>query len=174
MKIRWFVFATVLVIGPIVSFVDARAQRGGDGEAIASPAEIQRMFDAYTVGQAQTQLKLGDDQYLRFLPRFMALQQIRRRSQMERIRIIQDLRRLSAEPKPDEAQLAERLKMLQDLEVRSAADIRRAFEAIDQVLDVRQQAQLRAFEELMERRKIDLVVRARQNSRRRGAARGQE
>jgi hypothetical protein len=69
--------------------------------------------------------------------------------------------------------LKDRLKALQDLEIRTAADVRKAFDAVDQVLDVRQQAQFRVFEELMERRKIDLVTRARQNNRPKAGLRGQ-
>ena len=41
----------------------------------------------------------------------------------------------------------------------------KAYDAIDQVLDLRQQAQFRVFEEQMERRKIELVTRARQANR---------
>ena len=66
---------------------------------------------------------------------------------------------------PDEAQIRERLKALQELDTRSAADVKKAYEAIDQVLDLRQQAQFRVFEELMERRKLELVMRARQANR---------
>ncbi len=131
----------------------------------ATPAEIQRMFDAYALVQAQDQLKLADDQYTQFLPRFKALQETRRRAQNERGRLIMELRRLALDPKSDEGQIKERLKALQDLEARSAADLKRSYDAIDQVLDVRRQAQFRAFEELMERRKLELVTRARQNNR---------
>ena len=45
------------------------------------------------------------------------------------------------------------MQALQDLDARSVADIRKAYDAIDQVLDVTQQAKFRVFEELMERRK---------------------
>ena len=116
--------------------------------------------------QAQAQLKLSDDQYPPFLARYKALQDLRRRSQNERGRIIQDLRRLSMdEAKSDEGQLRDRIKALQDLDVQAAADVRKAYDAVDQVLDLRQQARFRVFEEQMERRKIDLVTRARQNNR---------
>jgi hypothetical protein len=131
-----------------------------------SPAEIQRLFDAYALVQAQGQLKLGDDQYPRFLARFKALQDVRRRFQNERGRIIQDLRRLSMEDaRSDEAQLRERVKAFQDLEVQAALDVRKAYDAVDQVLDLRQQARFRVFEEQMERRKIELVTLARQTNR---------
>jgi hypothetical protein len=146
----------------------AHAQQppAGPGNDSVSPAEIQRLFDAYALVQAQAQLKLSDDQYPSFLARYKALQDLRRRSQNERGRIIQDLRRLSMdEAKSDEGQLKDRIKALQDLDVQAAADVRKAYDAVDQVLDLRQQAKFRVFEEQMERRKIDLVTRARQNNR---------
>ena len=67
----------------------------GDAPAV-TPAEIQRMFDAYALVQAQDQLKLGDEQYSRFLSRFKSLQEIRRRAQAERGRLVQELRRLAS------------------------------------------------------------------------------
>ncbi len=61
------------------------------------------MFDAYALVQAQDQLRISDDQYSRFLIRYKALQDIRRRSLQEHTRIVADLRRLLAERQPDEA-----------------------------------------------------------------------
>ena len=61
-----------------------------------------------------------------------------------------------------------RLKALQELDEGSGVDVRKAYDAIDQVLDVRQRAKFRVFEELMERRKLELVSRARQAVRPRG------
>ena len=49
--------------------------------------------------------------------------------------------------------------------MRSASDVKKAYDAIDQILDIRQQAKFRVFEENMERRKLELVTRARQNNR---------
>ena len=140
----------------------------GDNEASITPAEIQRMFDAYALLQAQQHLQISDDQYTRFLTRFKALQDIRRKSLQEHTRIIVELGRLLREGQPagiDDAQLKERMQALQDLDARSSAEIRKAYDAIDQVLDVKQQAKFRVFEELMERRKLDLVTRARQANR---------
>jgi Spy/CpxP family protein refolding chaperone len=126
-----------------------------------SPPEIQRMFDAYALLQAQEQLKIDDEQYPQFLARFKALQDARRRALQDRARIIQDLRRLSSGTQLDENQIKDRLKALQDVEARSAVEVKKAYEAIDQVLDVRQQARFRIFEEQMERRKLELLTRAR-------------
>ena len=68
----------------------------------------------------------------------------------------------------DEAAVRDRLKALRELDDRSAADLRRAYDSLDEVLDVRQQARFRIFEETIERRKMDLLMRARQRAARRG------
>jgi hypothetical protein len=164
-------FVALLAAGASLPSVVVRAQppaRGGvlDDSASIAPAEIQRMFDAYALVQAQDALKLSDDQYPQFLARYKGLQEVRRRAQNERARVIRDLLRLSApDGKSDDAPLRDGLKGLQDLDARAAAEVKRAYEGIDQVLDLRQQARFRVFEEQMERRKIDLVTRARQNNR---------
>ena len=54
---------------------------------------------------------------------------------------------------------------------RAADQIRRAYDALDEVLDARQQARFRMFEEAIERRKLDLLVRARERAARQGADR---
>jgi hypothetical protein len=43
--------------------------------------------------------------------------------------------------------------------------MRKAYNGIDEVLDVRQQARFRVFEDQIERRKIELMMRARQQNR---------
>jgi hypothetical protein len=57
------------------------------------------------------------------------------------------------------------LKSLQELEARTAAELRKAYDELDQVLDVRQRARFRVLEEQVERRKIELLTRARQQNR---------
>ena len=141
-------------------------ERGAfDRRGDVSPAEVQRLFDAYVMMRAQEMLGLTDSQYPKFLSNMKALQQIRRERQRERNQIIQDLNRLTRPDTPqlDEAAVRERIKGLQDLESRTAADLRRAYDAIDQVLDIGQQGRFRVFEEQMERRKFDLIARARGN-----------
>ena len=151
-----------------VSAQPRRAQRQGqDAPAVTeepgvSPAEIQRMFDAYALMQAQEQLKIGEDQFNQFLTRFKNLQDVRRKGMQERARLVVNLRRLLNQGQPDDAQLRDRLKELDDVEARVTADTKKAYEAIDQVLNVSQQARFRVFEENMERRKQELVNRARQ------------
>ena len=137
---------------------------GTAAEDSVSPAEIQRLFDAYVVMQAQKELELSDDQFPRFLARVKALQEVRRRGQMQRGRMLQELRRLSQATGEDEA-LRTQLKALNDLDARVGTEVRQALDGVDQVLDLRQQARFRLFEEQMERRKVDLLMRARQANR---------
>jgi Spy/CpxP family protein refolding chaperone len=157
----------VMVALPVVGGAAVRAQQppasAAQSPPSVSPVEIQRMFDAYALVQAQDRLKLGDEQFSQFLPRFKALQEVRRRAQVDRARVLRDLNRLSQAEQVDEAALKEQLRALQDIDARLAADVKKASEAIDQVLDIRQQASFRVFEEMMERRKVDLMTRARQN-----------
>lgn len=130
-----------------------------------SPAEVQQMFDSAALLQAQARLKITDDQFPQFLRRFKVLQDIRRMGLNERMRHVQQLQRLLNAPSLDEAAANEQLKALRDLDARVAVDVSKAYEAIDEVLTVRQRAQFRVFEETMERQKIELVTRARQANR---------
>lgn len=142
----------------------ARSGRAAD-EPTITPFELQRMFDAYALLQAQEQLKIGDEQYAKFLPRFKSLQDARRQALQQRTRVLNEVRRLLADSQTDEGQLKALLKQLRDIESRGEAEARKAYEAIDSVLDVRQQAQFHVFEEQMERRKLELVTRARRVNR---------
>ena len=162
--------ATFLVLvavgGGSLSAQAVRPRAGGPPAAPAdqavSPAEVQKMFDAYALMQAQEQLNIADDQFSAFLTRFKALQDVRRRTLQERARVIMEMRRILNQGQPDETMIRERLKTLQDINARGADEEKKAYDAIDQVLDLRQQARFRVFEEVMERRKLELVARARQ------------
>jgi Spy/CpxP family protein refolding chaperone len=159
------VLAACLVAAPALSARGRQPQRGAPAvseDATVSPAEIQRMFDAYALMQAQEQLKIADDRFPQFLARFKALQDTRRRGLMERARAVQELRRLVNDPQGDEAAMKERIKALDEIESRNDADVKKAYDVLNQILDVRQQAKFRVFEENMERRKLELVNRARQ------------
>jgi hypothetical protein len=138
--------------------------------------EIQRLFEAYSVMQAQEALQLSEAQYGRFVTRLKALQDTRRRHLQTRNQILADFRRVT-NPQTgsnDEAILTERLKALRDEEERAAADLRKAYEAVDETLDVRQQARFRLFEERMEQQKLELIMRARQGARAAAKGRGRQ
>jgi Spy/CpxP family protein refolding chaperone len=133
-----------------------------------TPGEIQKLFDAYLVMEAQQALQLSDQQYPQFLTRLRTLQDLRRRTLQERNQLMGQLQRLTnprlAKP-VDESEIKARLTSLQELESRTAAEMRKAYNALDEVLDVRQQGRFRVFEEQIERRKIELLMRARQQNR---------
>lgn len=173
---RAAIVVIVLMLGGSSRGAAAEAQQPGptstppasapDAQGV-SAGEIQRLYDAYALVQAQEALQLTDEHYVRFVARLKALQEIRRRHVMARNRILQDLRRLTnaQPPAADEAQIRDRLKTLRDEDERGAAELRKAYDAVDELLDVRQQAKFRLFEEQMDRKRLDLLMRARQNVR---------
>ena len=81
--------------------------------------------------------------------------------------IINQLRRIlnAADGRVDETMIKDRLKMLSDLQATVAVEVKQAQDSLDEVLDLRQQARFRIFEEEMERRKVELVMRTRQANR---------
>ena len=140
-----------------------------DGRPI-SAGQIQRWFEAYTVLQAQEALGLTEAQYGRFVTRLKSLQEIRRRHQQSRNKILNQLRQLTtadgrAVAAPDESAIADQLRLLRDEDDRGTADVRKAYEGLDETLTVTQQGRFRTFEERMEQQKLELLLRARQNAR---------
>ena len=131
-----------------------------------TPAQLHELFDAMLVMQAQNSLSLNDQQYAQFLTRLRTLQQTRRKNQQERARIINELQKMTnpRNPQAAESDVKLRLNDLQELEARAAAELRRAYNGIDEVLTPVQQARFRVLEELIERRKLELVARARGNN----------
>ena len=133
------------------------------------PREVQKLFDAYVLMQAQDRLGLSDAQYPQFVQRLKALLDARRRTVVARTALIQELARGTSDQAGglalDAAGIKERLERLRELDDRGAADVRQAYDALDQVLELRQRARFRVFEEQMERRKVELLTRARQAAR---------
>jgi hypothetical protein len=159
---------------PSSSQQQAPAAQGGSSLA---PGEVQQLFDGYAVVQAQEFLGLSEAQFGPFVPRFRAFQETRRRSQRERVRLIQELSRMTSARagQVPENGLRERLRALRELEARTATQLQQARDAIDETLDIRQQARFRVFEEHIEQRKLQLLMQARQGGRgQRQLARPQE
>ena len=141
-------------------------------DAPIGAGQIQRWFEAFTVLQAQEALQLSDTQYFKFVTRLKTLQETRRKHLQAHNQILNDLRKLT-NPQTgsnDEAAITERLKALRDEDDRASADLRKAYDGVDETLDMRQQARFRIFEEHMEQQQLELLMRARQNAR--AAARG--
>jgi hypothetical protein len=122
------------------------------------------MLDTYAIVQAQQALTIADERYGAFAARLKKLQDIRRRNQRRRHQLVRELARMAG-PKvavpAEEAAIRAQLTALREHDERSAAELRQAYDALDEVLDTRQQARFRMFEEQIEQRKLDLLVRAR-------------
>lgn len=143
--------------------------RGGRAAQGVRPAELAAMLDAWAIVQAQTALQLNDSQYGQFVTRLKRLQETRRRNSQMRNRLLQQVRALVAPGvTPDEAAIREKLKALRDHDEQTATALRRESEAVDEVLDARQQGLFRLFEERLERQKLDLLMRARDRAARPG------
>jgi hypothetical protein len=92
-----------------------------------------------------------------------------------RNKMIQELRRLTAPAvTTDEATLRDRVKSLREFDEQAAQAMRREHEALDEILDARQQARFRIFEERIEQQKLDLLMRARARAARGAAPRRNE
>ncbi len=122
---------------------------------------LSDMLDAYAIVQAKQALSIADEKYVAFAARLKKLQDTRRRNQRVRMRIVQDLRRLTdprgAEPPNEEAVKTQESTIRTQL---AAGELRQAYDSLDELLDTRQQARFRVFEEQIERRKLDLIMRA--------------
>jgi hypothetical protein len=140
----------------------------GRGEEVSGDvlpdAVLANMLDAYAIVQAQQALTIADERYGTFAARLKKLHDIRRRNQRQRQLLVRELARMTgprALVPADETAIRNRLAALREHDERAAVELRQAYDALDEVLDTRQQARFRVFEEQIERRKLDLLVKAR-------------
>jgi len=157
-----------LCFAVLLTGATAYAQRGAqEPPAALGAGEVQKLLDGYALVQAQDFLGLNDAQFNAFLPKLRVLQEARRRNEQERVRLMTELRRMTngRGGQASENDLRERLRLLRELETRAAGEIQRAVDGVDQTLDVRQQARFRLFEQEIEQRKLQLLMRARQQNR---------
>jgi hypothetical protein len=139
-----------------------------DTQGMLPPAQLVAMLDTYAIVQAQEQLSIPDEKYGVFAARLKKLQDVRRRNQRLRHQIVQELRRLAGPRAPvpgDESAIRSQLAALRAHDERAMTELRQAYDQLDEVLDARQQARFRMFEEVIEQRKLDLLVRARERTR---------
>jgi hypothetical protein len=166
--------ATVFGVRPLPAQEPPAPGGRGDREQVR-PAELVAMLDAYTLVQAQNALQLSDAQYGPFVTRLKRLQENRRRNNQLRNRLLQDLRLMTAaNVAADENAMREKLRALREHNLQSAAALQRDTEAVDEVLDVRQQVRFRLLEERIERQKLDLLMRSRRSVAPSGGGRGQK
>jgi hypothetical protein len=129
---------------------------------------LANMLDTYAIVEAQKALTIADERYGTFAARLKKLQDIRRRNQRQRHQMVRELARMAgprAAVQADEAAIRAQLTALREHDERAALELRQAYDALDEVLDTRQQARFRMFEEQIEQRKLELLVRARERAR---------
>jgi Spy/CpxP family protein refolding chaperone len=148
----------------------ARAGRGGRARpggpaanaGMLTVAEVERQLDQWMLVQAKGRLDLSDVQFLKFGQALRQLQMARRAGQQRRLAALRDLNALLGGDQQDETAIVAKMKELDDIAADSNRKVQDAYAGIDTVLTVRQRARFRVFEENVERRKQDLLARARQ------------
>ena len=148
----------------------ARGARNPAGRGAGRPAlpplspnmnqqQLAAYMDTYQLQQAERELQLNDEQFPPFVRRLRRLQDVKRRNQIERRKIIGELSGLvqgAAAPGRDENILG-RLRALDDVSQRAAGELRKAYEELDAGLTPWQRGRFRLLEEQMERRKVELL-----------------
>ena len=126
--------------------------------------QVEQYFDQVVLFQAQARLELTDEQFLKFRAALRQLQEARRIQQRRRLQLLRQLGELIVPAEPDATEVSAKMKELDDLAVEGNRRVQEAYGSIDGVLTLRQRARFRVFEENMERRKLDLIARARQQA----------
>ena len=150
--------------------------RGGRGTGTArgqmtpggiTPREIQAQFDAYVIAQAETALRISEEQYPQFVRRVRALQAARRQARIGRNRLLAQINQLlRAGDSADEARLTAATRAVDEHERSTLTEVQKAYAAIDEVLTPWQRARFRVIEDQLEQKKVEMLMRARQGQRR--------
>jgi hypothetical protein len=156
---RTALFVCLLIVSPGANLPSADAQPR-NRVAGRQASDVQTLFDAYALVQAQEALRLTDEQYAEFVTRLKSLQETRRRNLRTRARLLRELGQAASAG--NDGAMREGLNRLREHDTRAAEELRQAYTGVDQVLDLRQQARFRVFEDRLEQRKFELMMRARQ------------
>jgi hypothetical protein len=124
--------------------------------------EVQKWLDTWALIEAEKVLQLSQEQYPNFVARLTRLHNLRRRLQMERRRAFAEIAPLVQGEGPfKDDEIAARLKGLDEINQRGQDEIRKVYTEIDAMLSPAQRARFRLFEEQIERRKVDLLMKVR-------------
>jgi len=145
----------------------AQGRGAGRGDAPQRPAAadlaklqtVQDLLEGMEISNADKFLQVDNQHYGEFIQRLRNLQKLRRQHQNQRQRLVQDLRRLVNQPGLEDALLEAPTKRLDDFDRQAFQDMQGAYAQIDEVLNVRQRARFRIFEEMMEQRKLEILTR---------------
>lgn len=145
-------------VAPAAPGRGARAMRPSAGMTVL---QVEQYFDQVMLSQARTRLRLTDRQFFQFGGALRRLQMLRRQQQRQRLTLVRELGALVDGTADDDA-IAAKTRELDEFNEQAWRALQEARAAVDQMLDVKQRAQFRVFEDTMERRKLDLLARARQ------------
>lgn len=136
----------------------------GDG---ISPADVQSMFDAMLVMDAERFIGLTPEQFPLFVQRVKKLQEAKGNQMRRHNRAFGELRAMSNPQtgRADDASIDAKLKELEAIEVEAHAALSKALEAIDQMLTPRQRARFRLLEDNIEKKKLEFITKVRQPGR---------
>jgi hypothetical protein len=138
--------------------VQPPAIRPGAAPGAPNQIQVQEVLDGWALVEGQRVLQLTDDQSPNFVARYMTLQRVRRRANMERQRAMREMQALVQDARPERDRLlTERLAALDELQQRAAQEIRKAVMALDGILSPVQRVRFRQFEERLELRKLELL-----------------
>ena len=119
---------------------------------------MQRLLDAWALVQAREHLQITDEQYPGFVARLTKLHNTRRRIAMERRQLLGELRMLlNQSPAAKDDVLTTKVRALDELTKRGTDEAHQATLEIDGVLTPWQRGRYRMFEELVERKKIEML-----------------
>jgi hypothetical protein len=120
---------------------------------------VEDFLNGWEMNQADKFLQLKSDQFAPFVQHLRKLQTARSEYAPQRVRMIGQLRQLLSQPSTEDAVLEAQTKKIDDFDRQAAQDVQAALAAIDGVLTVRQRAQFRVFQEQLEKRKVEILLR---------------
>ncbi len=128
--------------------------------------EVQELLDAYVISKMQDALQIDDEQFAKMVGAQKNLQQHRRDYQRKRSATLRELQALVRGSESQEAEVAARLELLDELKSKFEATSREDYKRIDEILTVHQRARYRLLEVMLERRMQELLqeVRGRQRN----------
>lgn len=135
-------------------------------------ADVEGMMEAYVLSKLQDALSLSDEQFGSLVVAQKKLQDTRRAYREDRTRMLRELRQTLRHDAAGASELDPMLDELRERRVSFFEEETSRYEAIDEILDVRQRARYRVLEVELQRRLNELMRRVRgARDERRGALR---
>ncbi len=157
---KWWWTGLLLIVSVSVA--------GGSGQQRPSEpnrADVEGMMEAYVISKLQESLDLSDEQFGNLVVAQKKLQDSRRDYRRERTGVLRKMRQTLRFEQAAEAELQPLLTQLDSLRDDFAVDEKHRYQAIDDILDIRQRARYRVLEVELQRRLTEMMrqVRGRRN-----------